>query len=210
MEETKNTDGLEEVIEALNNQSKPRKSRAKKQEQEAPVKQDSYYQNEVKVKVEKMFDGVELPVYKHDGDACMDVRAYRVLSLKNEHGLEVSLSTMKANQIVMNAGWSAKIGTGLRFHIPKGWAIDVKGRSGLSFNEGVVVSNAPGKADGNYTGELIVLLLKVSKKTTTINMGDRIAQIEIVPQNKIILEECRIDENTDRGSNGIGSTGIKN
>lgn len=169
----------------------------------------TYYREEVPVKVMRMFDDVELPIYKHEGDACADVRAYRLLEIRNEMNIEVRNEDLEKG-IFLHRGWSAKIGTGLRFQISRGWAINAEGRSGFSMKECTVIPNAPAKIDSNYTGELIIGLVNLNAKPTRIEKGDRIAQIEIVPQYKMVFEEVsEIKENEDRGSAGIGSSGVK-
>ena len=168
-----------------------------------------YYREEIPVKVLRMFDDVELPVYKHEGDACADVRAYRLMEVRNEMNIEVRNEDLEKG-IFLHRGWSAKIGTGLRFQIPRGWAINMEGRSGFSIKEATVIPNAPAKIDSNYTGELIIGLVNLNAKPTRIEKGDRIAQIEIVPQYKMVFEEVsEIEENKDRGSSGIGDSGMK-
>ena len=168
-----------------------------------------YYREEIPVKVLRMFDDVELPIYKHEGDACADVRAYRLMEVRNEMNIEVRNEDLEKG-IFLHRGWSAKIGTGLRFQIPRGWAINMEGRSGFSIKEATVIPNAPAKIDSIYTGELIIGLVNLNAKPTRIEKGDRIAQIEIVPQYKMVFEEVsEIEENKDRGSSGIGDSGMK-
>lgn len=169
----------------------------------------TYYREEVPVKVMRMFPDVELPIYKHEGDACADVRAYRLIEVRNEMNIEVRNEDLEKG-IFLHRGWSVKIGTGLRFQIPRGWAINMEGRSGFSIKEATVIPNAPAKIDSNYTGELIIGLVNLNAKPTRIEKGDRIAQIEIVPQYKMVFEEVsEIEENKDRGSSGIGDSGMK-
>lgn len=168
-----------------------------------------YYREEVPVKVMRMFPDVELPIYKHEGDACADVRAYRLMEVRNEMNIEVRNEDLEKG-IFLHRGWSIKIGTGLRFQIPRGWAINMEGRSGFSIKEATVIPNAPAKVDSNYTGELIIGLVNLNAKPTRIEKGERIAQIEIVPQYKMVFEEVsEIEENKDRGSSGIGDSGMK-
>src|SRR5699024_1904815 len=97
-------------------------------------------------------------------------------------------------------------------YLPSGWCVNVEGRSGFSFDEGIVVSNAPGKCEYTYKGEYMINLIKVNKKPTVIHKNDRIAQMEIVPQYKMLLEEVEdieIEDDNDRGEKGLGSSGVK-
>lgn len=154
-----------------------------------------------------MGDDVQIPAYSKTGDACMDVRVRNFYFVKNDKGIEMPV---QGESIKLFAGWSAQIGTGLRFEMPLGWAMDIKSRSGLAIKNQVVVVNTPGKLDCNYTGELMIGVLKVSGAPIEIKIGDRIAQIEPVKQTEIIFEEISsIEENKDRGSGGIGHTGVE-
>lgn len=211
---------LDEIKELLDNQSREGKEAPAKKKRasrkvatiENEIKgigNTVYYREEIPVKVLRMFDDVELPIYKHEGDACADIRAYRLMEVRNEMNIEVRNEDLEKG-IFLHRGWSAKIGTGLRFQIPRGWAINMEGRSGFSIKEATVIPNAPAKIDSNYTGELIIGLVNLNAKPTRIEKGDRIAQIEIVPQYKMVFEEVsEIEENKDRGSSGIGDSGMK-
>lgn len=215
-------DELQEIKELLDKNGEGKEAPAKKRRTSRKVAttiEDSnnvnkigdtcYYREEIPVKVMRMFDDVELPIYKHEGDACADVRAYRLIEVRNEMNIEVRNEDLEKG-IFLHRGWSIKIGTGLRFQIPRGWAINMEGRSGFSIKEATVIPNAPAKVDSNYTGELIIGLVNLNAKPTRIEKGDRIAQIEIVPQYKMVFEEVsEIEENKDRGSSGIGDSGMK-
>ncbi|MBQ3035044.1 MAG: deoxyuridine 5'-triphosphate nucleotidohydrolase [Alphaproteobacteria bacterium] len=68
--------------------------------------------------------------------------------------------------------------------------------------------NSPGTVDFFYRGEIKTPLINLSDKPFTINPGERIAQAVICPVIQAKIEETEnIDENTDRGSGGFGSTG---
>ena len=200
----KNTGQPGVVVEKKVKQQKKRASR-----NDDIFNADVYYLDNIPVRVMRMFPDVELPIYKHEGDACADVRAYRLIEVRNEMNIEVRNEDLEKG-IFLHRGWSVKIGTGLRFQIPRGWAINMEGRSGFSIKEATIIPNAPAKIDSNYTGELIIGLVNLNAKPTQITKGDRIAQIEIVPQYKMVFEEVsEIEENKDRGSSGIGDSGMK-
>ena len=212
-------DDLQEIKELLDQSREGKEAPAKKKRASRKVAtieneikgigNTVYYREEITVKVLRMFDDVELPIYKHEGDACADVRAYRLMEVRNEMNIEVRNEDLEKG-IFLHRGWSIKIGTGLRFQIPRGWAINMEGRSGFSIKEATIIPNAPAKIDSNYTGELIIGLVNLNAKPTRIEKGERIAQIEIVPQYKMVFEEVsEIEENKDRGSSGIGDSGMK-
>lgn len=169
------------------------------------------YHSAQKVGIQKLFSDVEVPQYKHKGDSCCDVRAYRVVKLMNDMGVEIEVPE-DFKSITLYQGYSARIGTGFKLDVPEGWCVNIEGRSGFSFDEGIVVTNAPGKAEYTYKGEYMVNLTKVNKKPTVIYKNDRIAQMEIVPQHKMIFEEVdkvHVEDGNERVENGLGSSGVK-
>lgn len=169
------------------------------------------YHKECQVGIKKLYPDVEIPEYKHEGDACCDIRAYRVVKMINDMGIEIEVPS-DFESITLYQGYSVRIGTGFKLNIPEGWCVNVEGRSGFSFDEGVVVTNAPGKCEFNYKGEYMVNLTKINKKPTVIHKNDRIAQMEIVPQYKMVLEEVtdiEVEDGNERGEKGLGSSGVK-
>ena len=75
--------------------------------------------------------------------------------------------------------------------------------------EGITVLNTPGTIDADYRGELKIILINHSKENFVIKNGERIAQMVVCPVIQAKLEEVEELSNTDRGSGGFGSTGIK-
>lgn len=105
------------------------------------------------------------------------------------------------------------IPTGLYFEIPENFEIQVRPRSGLAAKNGVTVLNTPGTVDADYRGEVKVILINHSEVGFFVNHGDRIAQAvisSVIGKNFVKLERVNnINENTERGSGGFGSTGVK-
>ena len=103
--------------------------------------------------------------------------------------------------------------TGLFFNIPEGFEIQVRPRSGLAAKNGVTVLNTPGTIDADYRGEIMVILINHSDIDFVINHGDRIAQAVLSTVTaKNVVKLIRVDDiskDTERGSGGFGSTGIK-
>jgi dUTP pyrophosphatase len=104
------------------------------------------------------------------------------------------------------------IPTGLYFEIPDNFEIQVRPRSGLAAKNGVTVLNTPGTVDADYRGEVKVILINHSGIDFIINHGDRIAQAvaaAVTAKNFIKLTKVNnINEDTERGSGGFGSTGV--
>lgn len=103
--------------------------------------------------------------------------------------------------------------TGLFFDLPENFEIQVRPRSGLAAKKGVTVLNSPGTIDSDYTGEIKVILINHGKKSFDIAKGDRIAQAVIATvtaKNIIQLNKVsKIEKDTERGTGGFGSTGVK-
>ena len=103
------------------------------------------------------------------------------------------------------------IGTGLHIVLPKGYRVDIKGRSGLAWNHGIVISHGVGTGDEDYLGEYKIMLTNTSVVPYQINKNDKLAQIMIEKVNEIQWQPISIDElnniKTERNDNGFGSTG---
>lgn len=97
--------------------------------------------------------------------------------------------------------------TGIAVHIPDGYAGVIMSRSGLGSKHGIVVAQGVGLIDSDYRGELIVPLYNRSVHAKTIVIGDRIAQLVIIPVAQPTLLQVNSLEITDRGTGGFGSTG---
>lgn len=99
--------------------------------------------------------------------------------------------------------------TGLFVEIPKGFEIQVRPRSGLSFKHGVTVLNSPGTIDADYRGEIGVLLVNLSQEPFVIDDGERIAQLVVAAHQQVQWLEVGDLETSARGQGGFGSTGTK-
>lgn len=121
---------------------------------------------------------------------------------------------LRANEdAILKSGEFKGISTGLFFELPIGYEIQVRPRSGLAFKNGVTVLNSPGTIDSDYRGEIKVILINHGKEDFKIAKGDRIAQAVIatvLAKNFVNLTKVNsISNDTDRGTGGFGSTGIK-
>ena len=99
--------------------------------------------------------------------------------------------------------------TGIYIQLPDGYEAQIRPRSGLAVKYGITVTNAPGTVDADYTGEVGVSLINLSNETFVIQPGERIAQMVIAKYEKITWNEVTTLDETERGSGGFGSTGMK-
>ena len=137
-------------------------------------------------------EGLPLPSYQTSGSAGMDLRA------------------AIAEPMTLRPLERVPVPTGLRIQLPEGYEGQVRARSGLAFKKGLAVINGPGTIDWDYRGELKVLLTNLDPSPQTIQPGERIAQLVVVPVAQLpVVEVSEVDEDTERGSGGFGSTGSR-
>ena len=141
--------------------------------------------------IKRLSKDVALPKYETEGSS----------------GLDLAANIDK--QIKILPGKSEIISTGLAVAIPKNFEIQIRPRSGLAAKSQISVLNTPGTIDADYRGELKVILINLSNKIFVVEKGLRIAQMVLCPVVKATLKEVTELENTERGSGGFGSTGIK-
>ena len=99
--------------------------------------------------------------------------------------------------------------TGLHIALPSGFEAQVRPRSGLALKHGVSVLNAPGTVDADYRGDIGVILINHGNAPFEITDGERIAQLVIAKYERIVWVETDILDETERGADGFGSTGVK-
>ena len=109
--------------------------------------------------------------------------------------------------ITVQPGEVAWVGTGIALEVPKGCAGLVYARSGMACKRGLAPANKVGVVDGDYRGEITVVLLNHGNEPQTIMPGERIAQFVITPVLTPEYEEVTELGETDRGIGGFGSTG---
>ena len=108
--------------------------------------------------------------------------------------------------IRINPHETIKVGTGLAFELPKGTFGAIFPRSGYATKFGLRPANCVGVCDSDYRGEYIVAIHNDSDSIQTINPGERIAQLILMPYIAMIMIEDNLSE-TERGDGGFGSTG---
>jgi len=105
----------------------------------------------------------------------------------------------------------ALVPTGVRINIPPFYEIQIRSKSGLAINKGLMVLNSPGTVDQGYTGEIKVIIFNASDLAQTIEKGTKIAQAVLsicIPGKSIDLKMVEEINKKDRNENGFGSTGI--
>jgi len=131
-----------------------------------------------------------LPEYKTVGAAGLDLCAYL------------------SEPIKINPLERALIPTGLFLEIPNGYEAQIRGRSGLALNHGITLANGVGTIDSDYRGEVKIIIINLGNESFVVNNGDRIAQMVFTKYERAdFIEVVEINE-TARGENGFGHTGI--
>lgn len=137
------------------------------------------------VKIKKLNPNATIPSYAKDGDAGLDLTATEIIS-------------DTTNQITY--------GTGIAIEIPNGYVGLVFPRSSIKKYE-LQLSNSVGVIDSGYRGEIQATFNKIHNKITDYKIGDRIAQLLILPYPKISFIEVDSLSESERGEGGFGSTG---
>ena len=143
------------------------------------------------VNIKKLNEGATVPTYGSEFSAGADLYA------------------LSDAPIVIEAGQTVLVHTGIAMEIPVGYVGLVFARSGLASKKGLAPANKVGVIDSDYRGEIMVALHNHSAEAKTIDAGERIAQIALVPY--LTADFCVVDDlsDTDRGTGGFGSTGSK-
>ena len=143
----------------------------------------------VRVLIKKLDPSVKIPSYKTSGASGMDLMAFI------KHPIVVAPKT------------SFLVPTGLSMAFSEDYEIQIRPRSGLAAENNISVLNTPGTIDSDYRGEIKIIIYNHGDRNFTINNGDRIAQMILVPVVKMNFEEVDDLPETLRGKGGFGSTG---
>ncbi len=109
--------------------------------------------------------------------------------------------------LVIYPNTNVKIGTGLAIAVPEGYFGAVFARSGLAAKQNLRPANCVGVCDADYRGEYIIALHNDGNEPRTVNPGDRIAQLVVLPFLPVEFTEVEQLDETARGAGGFGSTG---
>jgi dUTP pyrophosphatase len=119
----------------------------------------------------------------------------------------LDLAAAVSADLVLRPGERAVVPTGLAVAIPDGYEGQVRPRSGLAAKHGVTCLNSPGTVDGDYRGEVRVILINHGSEPFVVRRGDRIAQFVISPVARVQIQKVEELPVTSRGTGGFGHTG---
>jgi len=137
----------------------------------------------------KLTDGAPMPKHSKPGDAGMDLTSRETVEIAPQG--------------------TVKVGTGVAIELPRGYFGMVVPRSGMASKRGVTIVNTPGIIDSDYRGEIMLPLYNAGHDLVTVERGERVAQIIILSHETCECVEVDELSDTERGSNGFGSTGLR-
>lgn len=138
----------------------------------------------MKISIKKLHENAVTPSYSKFGDAGMDLTVVSSELIDNEH---------------------VKYGFGLAVEIPFGFVGFIFPRSSC-YKQRQILSNSVGVIDSAYRGEVSAVM--IGNSSNSYKVGDRAAQLIIMPYPQIEFEEVQTLSKTDRGEGGFGSTGV--
>lgn len=145
---------------------------------------------ELRILDKRLGDSIELPTRATGGSAGLDLRAC----------LQESLT--------LEPGQSELIPAGFAIHIADpGYAALILPRSGLGHKHGIVLGNLVGLIDSDYQGEIMISCWNRGRDTFTIEVGERIAQLVVVPVQQVDFKIVEEFPQSARGAGGFGHTG---
>ena len=146
---------------------------------------------QVKILNAKIGKDIPMPSYSTPGSAGMDLRAC----------LEESLNLAPAETSLIPTGVAI-------FVADPSYAALILPRSGLGHKHGIVLGNLVGLIDSDYQGELMISAWNRGSSNFTIEPGDRIAQLIVVPVQQVEFSIVSEFLSTERGTGGFGSSGL--
>jgi len=152
--------------------------------------------------MESMQPTIKLKFSKSNSDATLPSYAY-----PTDSGMDL----FSTETITIDPFGRALVPTGIHFDIPENYEIQVRSKSGLAINQGLMVLNSPGTVDQGYTGEIKVIIFNTNNKSVEIKKGQKIAQAVMTPVvcgKWIELIEVENITSKDREDKGFGSTGL--
>ena len=146
----------------------------------------------INIKIKKLYEDTKLPTRADEGSAGMDLYAH----LNDDY-----MRVIKPHTTEM-------ISVGFAMETPNNTYGAIFARSGLASKKGLRPANAVGVIDSTYRGEIFVALHNDTDTPQQIMNGDRIAQLIIMEYPTVGIIETNTLSETERGTNGFGSSGV--
>jgi len=149
-------------------------------------------------------DELKLQVRVKEG--CEDLPLPRYMS---EHASGMDLRAAVEEPLTLSPGGGrALIPTGIHIALPPQYEAQVRPRSGLALDHGIIVPNSPGTIDSDYRAEVGVILANLGSEPFTVERGMRIAQMVIARVRQADVVQVEELPASERQHGGFGSTGV--
>lgn len=177
-------------------------------------------QSETEVSYEDILNEMDIDIVQLEKDMIETKRllplGYKVLhpdavSPKYNYGSDSGFDLHSIDTIEIPAFGRVLVPTGLSFDIQDGYEIQVRTKSGLAINQGLMVLNSPGTVDNGYTGEVKAIIFNTNPTSVTIPKGMKVGQAVLCPVVNgawVDLQQINKINDKERGQNGFGSTGL--
>lgn len=144
---------------------------------------------------------VELKIKKFPGTEDLPLPQYMT-----EHAAGMDVYAAVTEDVLLKAGETKLIPTGMSIEVPVGYEAQIRPRSGLALKHGIGILNAPGTIDADYRGEVGIILTNFSKTDFVVKRGERVAQMVVAPVAKVTITLQEELTATARGAGGFGHT----
>lgn len=144
-----------------------------------------------KILIKKLHPDAKIPNYAYETDSGFDLYS--------------------SEEVEISAFGRSLVPTGISIQFDEEYEVQVRTKSGLAINQGLMVLNSPGTVDQGYRGELKVIIFNTNNKPFTVTKGMKVGQgvlCPVVPGKFVKFEEVTSLDETDRKDGGFGSTGI--
>ena len=156
------------------------------------MSRNQHHPVEIKLLDPRFGDEWPLPAYATEGSAGLDLRAATETALTLEPG-DTTLIPSGISIYLADPGLCAVV-------LP---------RSGLGHRHGIVLGNGTGLIDADYQGPLLISVWNRGREAFTIQPGDRIAQLVVMPVVRVSLQVVDTFADSERGEGGFGHTGVR-
>lgn len=158
---------------------------------------------------EPLHGDVTPPRRETAGAAGYDVRAYlsgrSVTVIRGVSGERTAVEVANG-RLDLEPGDVALVPTGFKARVPDGYEAQVRIRSSIAFKRGLILPNAPGTIDADYPDEWLIMIKNDSPRTSSIEHGERVAQVVLHRYVTLPWTSGTVGRSTDR-TGGLGSTG---
>jgi len=182
---------------------------AKKSSKAKPIVTSSplIVDGKIQVLYKPLYEDTIKPTFAHEGDACMDVFVHAILHLVQKDGKD-EFADIGEDEIVIQPNHWAIFGLGFALAVPEGYYMSKVPRSGLSMKRGLTIINSPTTVDAGYRAEVLIGIVNEGVEPQIIKKRDKIAQMLLKKLENWELVDSDILLESERGMNGIGSTGV--